>query len=764
MTGPDTNTLHNAEGQTREREELFRLMFQNHNAIMLLLEPRSGRIVEANRAAELFYGYPRAVLTQMSIQDINTQTPEEIAGELQKAVRGKRNHFVFPHRLADGEVRTVEVYSSPIEVDGTPLLFSVIHDISERARTEQKLADSSQFNEQILSASPVGIVTYDVKGQCITANDQAARLIGATREQVLSQNFRRIASWERAGLLEHAERTLATGEPGRCVVHIVSSFNRAIWVDCLFSRFSVAGVPHLLMAFADITENKQAEDRIRQLLIEQKIIFDNIAVGIGYFRNRVILSVNNALERMFGYTLEELQGRTTELLYNDPKEFRRVGEEAYPFVDRGEVYSTEVEMQKKDGTRFWCNIVGQAVDRGDPRKGSIWMLQDVTGRKRAEESLRVAIRQAMDERAKTEAVIAAIGDGISIQDREFRILYQNEAHKKMMGEHEGRHCYEAYEKKGHICEGCPVALSFENGRVNTSERSVTDEHGTRYFSISASPLKDAEGIIGAGIEVVRETTQQKRTEEEIKKAEKLESVGILAGGIAHDFNNLLQAILGNIMIAEMQGVTEEQRTKWLRSAEDACEMAHELTKRLIIFSKGGDPVKRPESLVPLIKGGVSSAVNGMSVDPEYDFPGEQLSLVVDAGQIRQVFRNLAVNAVEAMPGGGRPVIAARRITIPDQANVALPAGAYAEISFKDSGIGIPPESLGKVFDPYFSTKDRGSQKGMGLGLTVSDAIIRKHGGRITVESEVGRGTTFHVYLPLAGTEAGQNIPETAQDQ
>ncbi|TAN40552.1 MAG: PAS domain S-box protein [Nitrospirae bacterium] len=764
MTELDMKMQNNAEGATREREELFRLMFQNHNAIMLLLEPLSGHIVEANHAAEIFYGYPREVLTQMSIQDINTQTPEEIAGELQKAVRGKRNHFVFPHRLADGEIRTVEVYSSPIEVDGTPLLFSVIHDISERARTEQKLADSSQFNEQILSASPVGIVTYDVRGQCISANDQAARLIGATREQVLRQNFRGLESWSRSGLLEHAEKTLATGEPGRCIVHHVSTFNRAMWIDCLFSRFSAGGVPHLLIAFADITENKLAEDKIRQLLNEQKIIFDNIAVGIGYFKNRVILSVNNALERMFGYTLEELQGETTMLLYRNLEEYRRVGEEAYPFVDRGEVYSTEVEMRKKDGTMFWCNIVGQAVDRGDPQKGSIWMLQDVTSRKRTEESLRVATRQAMDERAKTEAVIAAIGDGISIQDREFRIMYQNEAHKKMMGEHEGRHCYEAYEKREHICEGCPVALSFEDGRVNTSERSVTDEHGTRCFSISASPLKDAEGEIIAGIEVVREITLQKRTEEEIKKAEKLESVGILAGGIAHDFNNLLQAILGNIMIAEMQGVTEEQRTHWLRSAEDACEMAHELTKRLIIFSKGGDPVKRPEPLAPLIKEPISLAVNGLGIVPEYDFPREQLSLVVDAGQIRQVFKNLAVNAVEAMPGGGRLVVTARRITIPEQDSVALPSGAYAEIILKDSGIGIPPESLGKVFDPYFSTKDRGSQKGMGLGLTVSDAIIRKHGGRITVESEVGRGTTFHVYLPLAGTGTGQNIPETAQDQ
>ncbi|MBA4372089.1 MAG: hypothetical protein C0402_04435 [Thermodesulfovibrio sp.] len=616
----------------RESEERFRLMFQDHDAIMLLIEPESGRIIDVNLSAESFYGYSAGVMKTMTIQEINSLSPEEIAIERELAKSRKQNHFIFPHRLASGEIRTVEVYSSPIPVRQQQLLFSVIHDITGRIKAEQQLADAHIFNEQILSASPVGIGTYDFEGQCISMNEQGARLIGATPEQALKQNFRSLESWKKSGLLDYAEKTLATGEQTRGVIHITTTYNRSLWLDCLFSTFSARGNRHLLLTFTDMTRYKEAEAKINKLLNEQQIILDTIAVGVGYFVNRNIIWSNKGLNRMFGFAPDELNGENTRVFYPDRESYHRVGQEAYAVVNKGGVFNSEVQMKKKDGSLFWCNIVGQVANREHPEEGSIWMLQDVS--------------------------------------------------------------------------------------------------------------------------------EKKAAGQEILKMEKLESVGILAGGIAHDFNNLLQGILGNITIAKLQGVSAEQRLQWLSSAEKACEMAHELTQRLIIFSKGGDPVKSAVPLDALVRDAVTLALTGSPILPEFAFPENSLAVNVDPGQIRQVFRNLTINAKEAMPLGGSLIITAHSVSIVDPERLALPPGSYVEILFRDTGPGIPPEAMGKIFDPYFSTKNRGTEKGMGLGLTISDAIIRKHGGKITVESEAGNGTTFHLYLPMAAdTGRGtQSVP------
>lgn len=729
----------------RESEEQFRMMFRAHDAVMLLLEPESGRIIDINQSAESYYGYPAGAMKKMSIQDINMLSPEEIAVERENAKNRKRSHFIFPHRLASGEVRTVEVYSSPILIRQKQLLFSIIHDITERVQAEKQLADAHVFNEQILSASPVGIATFDSGGQCISINDRGVQLIGATKEQVLSQNFRRLESWKKSGLLEHAEKALATGEQTRCIIYHTSLSNRTIWIDCLFSTFSARGTRHLLLAFTDITERKETEAKIRKLLSEQQIIMDNIAVGIGYFVNRTVVWSNNALNRMFGFSVHGLNGRDTREFYPDLESYQKVGREAYAVVDKGSVFNTDVQMQKQDGTLFWCNIVGQAVDRERPEEGSIWMLQDITEHKRMEEEL-------ADSYNRLQTLLDNIDAIVYVADMQtYEILLMNRFAVALFGDGLGRKCWEVLQKGQ--TGPCPFCT---NDRLVTADGTLCDTYvwevqntaNGRWYECRDKAVRWIDNRI-VRMEIAADITEMKAARQELVKIEKLESVGILAGGIAHDFNNLLQAILGNITMAKLQGVSEEQRIQWLSSAEQACEMAHELTKRLIIFSKGGDPVKGVVRLDTLLRDAVGPVLAESPVLQEYTFPEDSISVVADRGQLRQVFRNLAINAKEAMPQGGRLVITARVIVITGRENLGLPPGAYAEIIFSDSGSGIPPEALGKVFDPYFSTKERGAQKGMGLGLPISSAVIRKHGGRITVESELGKGTTFHIYLPAA---------------
>ncbi|MCK4768007.1 MAG: hypothetical protein KAS28_06405, partial [Desulfobacula sp.] len=177
--------------------------------------------------------------------------------------------------------------------------------------------------------------------------------------------------------------------------------------------------------------------------------------------------------------------------------------------------------------------------------------------------------------------------------------------------------------------------------------------------------------------------------------------------------------------------------------------AKELTARLITFSKGGDPIKKINSIDELLKETVASALQGSNIKPEIFIPDDIRQVTIDEAQINQVFRHIVVNAREAMDDNGPFKVSCENIEISEKNSLTLNPGKYIKIFFEDQGCGISKENLGKIFDPYFSTKDMGADKGQGLGLTVSHSIIKKHGGLITVESELETGSTVSVYLPAA---------------
>lgn len=252
----------------------------------------------------------------------------------------------------------------------------------------------------------------------------------------------------------------------------------------------------------------------------------------------------------------------------------------------------------------------------------------------------------------------------------------------------------------------------------------------------------------ANLQLQQEMIRRKRMENEILNARKLESLGILAGGIAHDFNNLLTAILGNISFARSSGDTDNIPER-LEAAERACIRAQDLTRQLLTFSKGGAPVKKTISLAGLLKECVSFVLRGSNVRGEFDIPQDLWPVEADEGQLYQVMSNLVINADQAMPQGGMIKVSARNREIQKDNQLLLNAGSYVEISVGDSGVGIAEKDLQSIFDPFFSTK----QKGKGLGLATSYSIIKNHGGRITVESLLGKGTTFQVYIPSSMAEA-----------
>ena len=238
---------------------------------------------------------------------------------------------------------------------------------------------------------------------------------------------------------------------------------------------------------------------------------------------------------------------------------------------------------------------------------------------------------------------------------------------------------------------------------------------------------------------------RQKMEEERHRASKLESIGILAGGIAHDFNNILTGIVGNLSLVLTDLKPDEKIRKLIAEAESASFRAKDLTQQLLTFSKGGMPIKKTVYISKLITDSVSFAMRGSKINHTFLMPEDLFPVEIDEGQINQVIHNLIINAVQAMPEGGTIEIKSKNIIVEEAEALSLPKRKFINLSIKDQGVGIPEKHLQKIFDPYFTTKKEGS----GLGLASSYSIINKHDGLITVESEMGVGTIFNIYLPAS---------------
>ncbi len=248
--------------------------------------------------------------------------------------------------------------------------------------------------------------------------------------------------------------------------------------------------------------------------------------------------------------------------------------------------------------------------------------------------------------------------------------------------------------------------------------------------------------------IFHDITEKKRLEQELLKAQKLESLGVLAGGIAHDFNNFLSGIMGNISLAKLEADQGENIFEALDEALRVTSRASALTRQLLVFSKGGAPVKKTASITDVLRESTVFALRGSKVKCEFNITEGLWPVSVDLGQFSQVIHNLALNAIQAMPQGGTIRLHARNATLEALSGLPLEAGRYVKISLQDEGLGIPREHLAKIFDPYFTTKHQGS----GLGLSMTYTTINAHDGHIAVESEMGKGTTFRIYMPASHEE------------
>ena len=420
-----------------------------------------------------------------------------------------------------------------------------------------------------------------------------------------------------------------------------------------------------------------------------------------------------------------------------------------PSGSRESINAFAVTNRTKDGHPIICDWYNTPlIDTTGQIIGVASFVLDVTGRKHAEDGLAA-------EKERLIVTLRSIGDGVIATDTEGRVSILNKLAEDLTGWRQadavGQPLPEVFRvthQRTRQTYRNPVSQVLATGEiVDLPDQSIlASRAGTeRMIAASAAPIRDQESKIIGSVLVFRDVSDQQAIMEDRVRASKLDSLGILAGGIAHDFNNILTAVIGNISFARLFCQPGEKQFERLEEAEKAALRAKDLATQLLTFAKGGAPVRQTASLTELIRDSTSFALRGSNVRCEFQATPNLWPVEVDQGQFSQVIQNLVINSVQAMPKGGVVRVAADNVTLGADSPLPLAPGRYCRISVKDHGTGIKPENLGKVFDPYFTTKE----KGTGLGLATSYSIVKKHDGIITVESTPGSGAEFHVYLPAS---------------
>ena len=351
--------------------------------------------------------------------------------------------------------------------------------------------------------------------------------------------------------------------------------------------------------------------------------------------------------------------------------------------------------------------------------------------------------------------LRSIGDGVITTDTQGFITFMNPVAEMLTGWTQGealgrplsevfyiineetrRRCENPFEK---IKTGRTVGLANNTVLVARDGRE-------RLIADSGAPICGEDETFLGTVLVFRDVTEKRKMEEDIirLKTEKMESIGILAGGIAHDFNNILTAVLGNISLAKVCANREDELYRILKEAEKASMRARHLTQQLLQFSRNGAPIRKPASISELLADTAEFALRGSNVRCEFCIPDDLWPVDIDVGQISQVINNIIINAGQAMPQGGVITVCAENVCAGEE-GLPLKDTNYVRISIKDEGVGIPEEYMEKIFEPYFTTK----QKGSGLGLTTASSIMKNHDGLISVTSQVGKGSQFYMWLPAS---------------
>jgi two-component system cell cycle sensor histidine kinase/response regulator CckA len=476
-------------------------------------------------------------------------------------------------------------------------------------------------------------------------------------------------------------------------------------------------------------------------------ILDTLDVGVFRIDNttETIVRINEACARIYGFARpEDAVGRSVLEMYEDPRERR---ETSTRFVSTEEFQRTGIARLEGRRVRidtrepFDASIVLKATlnDAGLP----IFLdgiLMRIGSPSATEEAFRLGER-------RFRALFDTTAVPMALAQVDARLSRVNAALCKFLGRDEAA-----------LIGASLYSFMHEDDREPSvvERRFARGDGETSWGLMTWSPILDDRENASAVV-VIQDVTERKRVEQNLLRVAKLESLGVLAGGIAHDFNNVLAVVLGALTLAARQADAGPATRELLKEAEQAADRARGLAKQLVTFAKGGTPVKRLASVVPILRETASFCARAASDKVVFDekLPGDLWLAELDAAQMSQVFHNLLLNATQAMPQGGRVQVEAENVVLGPADGIPVPPGRYVRVRVIDEGGGIDPKHIDRIFDPYFTTKSSGT----GLGLATAHSIVARHGGHLTVQSTLGRGATFDVYLPASD---GQSTTRSEQ--
>jgi|GEM_PF-722568 len=510
----------------------------------------------------------------------------------------------------------------------------------------------------------------------------------------------------------------------------------------------------------ELQDRIQAEAALQEKEATMRSILQAAPLGIGMvnnFKDRVIVWTNAKFTAMLGYSPEELKGRPASRLYVSKNEFERVGRVKHPEMKAKGVGSLEAHMQHKDGRAIAVLLSSALINPEDPNSEVVFTALDITARKAVENSLRES-----EERFRELAEL--MPEVIFEMEMDGRLTFANR---------------KAYDRFGYSKEELQQGLNafdlmvpedkdraiLNHSRIIAGENLGLNEYRARRKDGSIFPvIVRSAAILQAGKPIglrgfMIDITERKKVEEQLQQVQRMEALGTLAGGIAHDFNNLMMGIQGNASLALLDLDRQHPNYERLRSIEQQVKKATDLTRQMLGLARGGKYEVSPHNLNDVINDCVrmfSRTKKEIAVYKKFENP--LWTVKIDRGQIDQVLLNIFVNAWQAMPGGGSLYIQSENVIL-EEAYVTphnVRPGNYVKVTITDTGIGMHKKILNRVFDPFFTAKEK--ERGTGLGLASAYGIIQNHQGIITADSQAGQGATFSVCLPASEVKIKQIVP------
>lgn len=647
---------------------------------------------------------------------------------------------------------------SEADVQVVSSLADMAWDIAERRRAEESQRQSEMNLQLAFDAARLGDWRWDIRTGEVAWSARCKALYGLAPDTEMS--------YERFLASVHPEDRARVDAALRKAVDTRTDYElekRVIWPDGSLrwtaTRGRVicdsAGQPVQMAGVTmDITERKQAEAALRdsEERYRKLIAASPDAITATDLEGRVTLSSAKALE-MFRLASEQQAVGRSVFDWIASADNDRARENLQGLMTTGTFPNRDFLLKRDDGTAFDAEVNGAVIQSADGTPyGTILITRDVTERKRAAELVRRLSRAV--EQSPASIVITDPAGNIEYVNPKFTAV-TGYTQAEVLGQNP------RVLKSGEIPpEGyAELWRTITSGKEWRGEFHNRKKNGELYWELaSISPILDESGRITHFLAVKEDITERRRMEEEFRQAQKLEAVGRLAGGVAHDFNNILAAILMNLSLLKDENDLPQDVTEGLDELEREANRAASLTRQLLVFSRRHVLDPKPLDLNDVIHN-MSKMLRrliGEDIDLVFQGQAEPLWIVADAGMVDQVLLNLCVNARDAMPEGGQLAVGTRRVQFDDaqaRANPAARPGLFACLSVTDSGCGMSEDTQMRIFEPFYTTKEVG--KGTGLGLATVQSIVDQHRGWVEVESTVGKGTTFRVYLPAMPERAGE---------